>query len=606
MADFNPDQYLSEKTGNQGFNPDQYLSEKTQDAEEQPELREPSELSALATMAAKGLTSGLTGVAAGVGAAGGTAAGGKPDWESMKAAYQEALLAQKAKEDAARTKSPILGSAVELGTSLPTLAVGGSALKGLGMASKVAQGATLGAGMAASQYLGENADPTALGLAGHATVGGTLGGIGGKIGGALESRLDPEKLEVAGSKMAQEAMGMNSSKDLVSRYNPVTGLSERGGDVIKGTGKTAMEQGVLQGGRSNWYDNALDALDKNYQTLNPLLENVQAKLSPNISNIMDEVGPVTTKTSDVMQSVFDGVPQSSQRNLIIKKIGQQYTIYEQKLAQADGNLQALNDVKQELTTAATNLKPQIYNNGTASAEAELYKKMGGVVRQHIEDLASAADEGAGEQIHQVNNNIGRLNEILPSLKGAIRGGIPTSKEDLLGKVVGPLEGFAAKGLNNVSKMVQTPVGEIAQKATVVTPLAVTTSPFSQRMTGTIAGSVGNQLKEGVFGTPANAAEFPKNPEPQGTAEATKLSSSLYNATDESLKNVADGLRKTPGLEFYADHLDKAVDENNDSEKNRAIFLILQHPRARQLVTPINVLKNQEEKASNQILSRGGR
>lgn len=366
------------------------------------------------------------------------------------------------------------------------------------------------------------------------------------------------KLETAGSKMAQEAMGMNSAKDLTSEFNPMSGKVERGSDIIKGTGTTALDQGVLEGGTGQWYDNALTALKENSNKLSPLLKDAQSKLDPNMEQIVNQVGPIATKTSKVMQDIFDGVPQSSQKNLIVKKLGTQYSQYEQKLAAADGNLEALNQVKRELQTAAQNLSPQIYNNGTAKAEADLYKRLGGVVRQHIEDLASAADPGMGDQIHQVNKTIGNLSSMVPALQKTTRGGLPTNMKDLGQALTGPVEGFVAKGLNTASKVVQTPIGEIAQKTIPAVAKTAVNNPW-------------DSIKNNTSETPAQ--------------NSTKIAGFLYNATSDSLKNVASKLSKAPGMEHVAKSLEKSIMDNDIDAKNRAIFVIMQNPSSRKLVTP---------------------
>lgn len=530
-----------------------------------------SKLRSAGIAAAKGLTGGLTGVAAGVGAGLGSLSGGG----DYLPAYREGLEEQKQKEEAAHAAHPLISGAAELGASIPTLAVGGGLLKGAGIASPVAQGAILGGGSGVTNYLGQNADPTVGGLATAGGLGAGLGALGGKIGGIISNKLNPEKLEVAGSKMAQEAMGMNSAKDLTSEFNPMTGKSVKGSDIIKGTGTTAMDQGILKGSQGQWYDNAIGALEKNYNDLSPALKTAQAKLNPNLQNVLEEVGPITTKTPEVMQSIFDSVPQNSQKNLIVRKITQQYQNYEQKLAQADGNLEALNQVKRELTTAAQNLSPQIYNNGTAKVEADLYKRLGGVVRQHIEDLANASDEGAGDTIHHINDNIGKLTSMLPTLQKTTRGGfnIPTDTKSLAKTFLGPVESFAAKSLNKASKVIDTPAGDLVQKS--VTPAAQSiankaNNPWSQN------------IAKDAFGSEARADDF-YQPQASRTSKATQNASNLYNATNDSLKQVASNLKSVPGLEFYADHLNKAIDTDDEGEKNRAVFLILQNPKSRKMI-----------------------
>ena len=551
------------------------------------ETKQPSKLSAYGTMAAKGATAGLTGAAAGVGAALGTATGGKPDWQSMKKAYQEALQQQKDKEEAAKQQTGLPGKAVELAAGIPSMLVGGAALKGAGLTAPIVNAAGVGAGTGLANYIGQTPAPTASGAATATGIGAGLGTVGGAIGQKVGNVLNPESLDVSASKMAQEAMGMNSAKDLTSQYNPMTQQVERGSDIIKGTGTTALDQGVLKGGPSKWYDNALQALQSNSSKLSPLLNSTQQKLDANLPSVMEDVGAITTKTPDVMQSIFDSVPQTSQRNVIIKKITQQYQNYEQKLGQADGNLPALNAIKQELQTAAQNISPQIYTNGSAKVEADLYKRLGGVVRQHIEDLASAADPGAGDTIHTINQNTSNIMSMLPSLQKTTRGGIPTNLSDIAQKVVGPAEAFAAKG---ISAAANPSVQNVAQQA----PNALISNPETQekvqsKVIDTPAAPLEQEpmkvVSEKTVNNPFSQQTIQSARNPSKPIQATATASSLYNATDDSLKQVASTFNKTPGLQFYADHLNKAIDTDDQAEKNRAIFLILQNPIARKLVMP---------------------
>lgn len=528
-----------------------------------------------------GVTGGLSGAIAGAGNALGDVLGGgatqesadqsiglRPDLAAKPSkvadyhpSYSEGMADQLATEKAAHDQNPFAYNSAEFAGSILPVMAGGSALKAAGMASPVAQGAALGAGLGETNYLGSNADPTALGAVGSATLGAGLGAAGGKLGSLITPTA--QGLETQGSKLAQEAMGMNSAKDLTSQFNPMTGQVERGSDIIKGTGTTALNEGVLKGGQGKWYDNAIAALQNSYKKLPPLFSQAQSKIDQDPSAIIDEVGSITTKTPDIMQRIFDGVPQSSQKNVILRKIQQQYGEYAQKLEAADGNLQQLNQIKQELTTAAQNLKPQIYNNGSASAEADLYKQLGGVVRQHIEDLSNAAQDGLGDQIHQVNKTIGNLSSTIPSLQKLTRGGVPMDKADLAVKVLGPVEGFIAKGLNAASN-VDTPIGTLVQKTIPAAPTAITTNPWSQE----------NAQKE------AKKTVGPLNPQ-----SSSATASGLYNATDDSLRMVADKLGKQAGMGYTADYLKKALDDNDMNAKNRAIFLIMQSPSARKLVTP---------------------
>lgn len=566
-----------------------------------PKEGEPSELGALGTLAAKGATAGLTGVAAGLGAAAGTYSGGKQDWESLKKAYQEALKANKSKEEAAGQKAGLLGTGVELASSIPAMVVGGGALKGLGMASKVAQGTTLGGATGLSNYLGNNASPTASGAAGATGIGMGLGTIGGAIGSKLEGATDPEALETAASKLASKSVGIKPSRELARIYDSDTGKVLQGSDIIKGIGSTAMEEGALPltGGPGAIYDKTLDAIDSNYQKLNPLLQTAQQKLSQD-PNALEAVGNLGDKTADFLYDFRDSLGNRSDQDKIMKGLDDEFIPYIQKLVDADGNLQQLNVLKRGLQDQATDLNAAAYDNPASDLKpkAEFVKRLGGIVRQQIEDLANQADPGLGDQIADTNKTLSNLYTYRDAAKKLLDKGQSSSltkalnlpSQILTGNTTGRLAQMAsAKVANLASQNIDTPAGQLVQKVAVNTPLSVITNPFTQ-------GTINKSLPED--GVPDGAIE-PR----QGVSESSKLSTNLYNATDESLKGVADTLSKTPGLEYYADHLNRAIDTNDSGEKNRAIFLILQNPRSRELITPDKKLAEDKNNALRKFIQR---
>lgn len=605
MADqFDPDKYLAEKTqsaspSSNGFDPDKYLTEKTASADPEkeeaqqsaPKGEDWSKLQSAGQGALQGATAGFSDELGGAEGAIQDKLLGNPDKKSLKDLYKEYRDLQRNRNKKAEDANPgsYLAGNVAGAVGAGALAPGLLAPKSVAGAAGLGAAAGLGTSNAdltdpSLQSVGQAAKDTALGAG--------LGAAGGKIGQKLAGAANPEALETASSKLASSAVGLKPSKELTSVYDAASGQMKKGSNIIKGIGTTALETGSLPmtGGPSAMYDQSLKAINTAYQKLNPVLAQAQEKLTPNISQIVQDVGPITTKTPVVMQDIFDSIPETSQRNSIVKTIGDQYSMYEAKLGQAEGNLQALNDIKKELTSASKALAPQVYNNGTAKVEANLYKRLGGVVRQHIEDLASAADPGAGDQIGSINSDIGNLmtyndgakklmdktsSGLMDSAKtgatatagflaggplgAAITTGAKIAVEAGTGNPIGRLAKIGgAKALAATAKAVDTPAGQLTQKVIQQAPAKVLTSPFAQE-------KIQGKMTSG--------------------AKATQNSSNLYNATDDSLKDVASKFQQTPGLEFYADHLNKAIDNNDSGEKNRAIFLIMQNPKARKLITP---------------------
>jgi hypothetical protein len=424
-------------------------------------------------------------------------------------------------------------------------------------------------------------------------IGGTLGAVAGKIGQKLGSALNPEELETAGSKLASEAVGIKPSKELTRVFNKETGQMVEGSNTIKGIGKTAMEENALPmtGGPSNIYDKSLDAINHNYDKMNPLISQTQEKLDTNLPQYLDESGHIGDKAANFLYEFRNGLSQDPDQNAIMKKIEDKYMPYIEKLTQSDGNLQELNQFKRALQDKATDLSAAAYSQPASDLkpEAEFVKRLGGIVRQHIEDVATAADSNAGDQISNINKTLGNLytyrnaakklmdksfNGSLSDVKtgvavgagalaggpigGAIAGAAKLGLESSTGHPVDRLVKMAsARLLNKASKVVQTPIGEIAQKVVSDVPLATVSNPFTQ-------GQI--QKKYDV-------------PQP------SRVATNLYNATDDSLKNVANQFKQTPGLSSYAEPLNKAIDANDVGAKNRAIFLIMQNPMSRKLVTP---------------------
>ncbi len=58
---------------------------------------------------------------------------------------------------------------------------------------------------------------------------------------------------------------------------------------------------------------------------------------------------------------------------------------------------------------------------------------------------------------------------------------------------------------------------------------------------------------------------------------------VYDTTDNNLNSVAQKLRSTPGMEFKADSLEKAMQNNNQAQKNAIIFTLMQNPTTRKLL-----------------------
>lgn len=510
---------------------------------------------------------------------------GNPDNKSFKDLYKEYRDMHRQRNEQAQQQNPGSYLAGSIAAVVP-----GAVLAPELMAPKtIAGAATLGGaiGLGTSQQDLTEATPEVVeNTLEDIGKGAALGAAGGAVGQKLGKVLNPEALETAASKTASKAVGIKPSRELARVFDPSTGKVVQGSDVIKGIGKTAMEEGALPftGGADAIYDKSLDAIDNQYKILNPIMQKTQQQLSPVLDQSLEQVGGIGTKAANYLYDFQASLDQNPNQAQIMDKIEKKYLPYIQQLTNADGDLQQLTLFKRGLQEEATNLSTAAYDQPASDLkpEAEFVKNLGGIVRQHIEDLASTVDPDAGKQIADTNKTLSNLYTYNTAAKKLMDkgSGSPIHKIfDLPGELVtgNPTDRLAkiatAKALNQTSKIVQTPVGQLAQKAIVNAPLATVTNPFTQ-------GQV--------------------NAKP---TESSKIATNLYNATDDSLKELASNFKSTPGLQFYGDHLDKALATDDEGEKNRAIFLIMQNPTARKMVTPSKEVEKQDAKALQKYINR---
>lgn len=625
--DFDLNQYMKqnsqapkEESGDDSFDPQQYIKDNAQHLQspvKPPEDQQWSKAESMGQGAVQGATLGFSDEIGGaLGAlmekAADVVGKGSGDKKSLQELYEEYRDFQRKRNEDAQKANPMSNLAGQVGGAVGTaLLTGGvAAAPELGMlgraiqpAAKVAApllapktvpaAAALGAASALGSSNQDLVNPTPQSVVGTGkdlATGAALGALGGAIGQKVAGKLNPEDLEVAASKMASKSVGIKPSRELTRVYDPSTGKMIQGSDVIKGIGKTAMEEGTLPltGGPSNIYDKSLDAIDKNYQQLQPVMQQAQAKLSEDVPQALEAVGNVGDKSANFLYEFRESLANDPDANKIMDGIEKKYIPYIQNnIVPADGDLTKLMAVKKALQDKATDLSAAAYDQPASDLkpEAEFVKRLGGIVRQHIEDLANEVDPGAGEQIAQTNKKLSDLYSFRDAAKKLMDKG---STGSTFGKVLdipakiltdNSTERLAkmatAKVANQTAKAISTPAGQIAQKAVTNIPLSTVTNPFTQ-----------GRIQEKY------------NP-----SESTRVATNLYNATDDSLKEVASKMTSTPGLQFYGDHLNRAIDTNDVGEKNRAIFLILQNPQSRKLVTPDEQLKEQTKKSLNQMLNR---
>jgi hypothetical protein len=168
----------------------------------------------------------------------------------------------------------------------------------------------------------------------------------------------------------------------------------------------------------------------------------------------------------------------------------------------------------------------------------------------------------------------------PETAGALAGSLTAKAQRTL---VPALSKFGATP-GNVSKMLapsfvpeeesySTPAGDLTQKPAPKNPSI--NSPFAPEPT---------KSKHGYNNGGEVQPEQSSNDTPV-KAQTTQLASNLYNATDDSLRQVADHFKSTDALSGYGKQLHKALDDKDENLKNRVVFAIMQNPATRKLITP---------------------
>ena len=491
---------------------------------------------------------------------------GNPDKKSLEDLYKEYRDYQRKRNDQAQQANPgsyLAGNVA--GTALPAMIPGAASVGG-----GAALGATAGLGSSNADLV--NPDLDSLKEAGKdIAIGGTLGAAGGALGAGIKKLLNPETLEAAGSKLASSTLGVPAKAEVAKVWNPITRQYNINSNVVKGIGSTANEEGLLSltGGPDQMYEQASNAITRNQQKINPLLQQAQDQLNPILDDTLDNVGHIGDKTANFMQKYIDEIPESSQKNAIVNKIYKTYAPQLQNISQNDGNLVVLNGIKQDLQSTANSLNA--YGDRKLGPEAQFVKQLGGLVRQHIEDLANAAnpDSQLGAQIADTNSTLANLYTAKDAIGKTIQNGgkdsgLLSSAVSLPSKLITgysspQVAGIAgSKALLGVSKAVSTPLGQLVQRTATATPQGVVSSPFSVKAASSLAPT-SNQ----------------------------RLSSNLYNATDDSLHQVASKMSQEPNVSHYGEALEKAISANDEQAKNNAIFLILQNPASRKLLKPEN-------------------
>lgn len=520
---------------------------------------------------------------------------GNPDNKKMMDLYREYRDLQRRRNEAAQEQNP--GS--YLAGNIAGGVVSAAALPGMNtLKGATALGAATGLGTSGADLTSGNTSE--LARAGVDTaVGGGLGLLGGKVAQGIANKLSPGALQQAGSEMIASTAGMEPEEQAATAWvrNGDRWMKEpvEGG---KGTGQIAVEQGAAptMGGNPARIKATQQAIDNNYNKLDPLLDTAQENLDPKLDDTLNSVGHVGDKLANFYNQFVDNMGQTDQAQKIGIKLLRDNRGNIEKLSQLDGNLQALNAFKRDLQSQAD--RAGAYGPNQNKDAANFLKGMAGVVRQHIEDLANASDPASqlGSQIKEANNNINNLINFKDSMqdmsnqpqepsvvdmaKSMLGPGIKAAIGYKLGGPIGavalPMAGMAAnaamgqtmgttakilggKAMLSGAKAVSTPIGNIIMRTAPPIASKIISNPFSQE----ILQSQGQKLKP---------------------SDSTQIASTIYNADDTSLKKINNSFKQDPSLDNITSAFDRYFETKDPQDLNSATFLLLQNKNAIKLLT----------------------
>lgn len=381
------------------------------------------------------------------------------------------------------------------------------------------------------------------------------------------------KLEAGASKLAESAVKLNPRANIPVKFDEEAGRLLKDYKGTKGVGLSSLNEGAMPmtSGMEGVADANQQAIVKNFKDLDPVITSTQEKINQNPQKSIDEIGNIGDKLAQYHQDFVENLPELDNRAAINAKLQSQMDRM-QRITDADGNLPALIAEKKKIyqdTVAASKNAYSAVDKGEAESEATFLQGMGDIVKRHIEDLAGTVDPNAAQQIKGINQNISNLIKVQAGAEKQIGKGGGNVLSKTLSAPTKVITGFTpgqlgqiggARILNQAAKIVSTPAGSLAQKALPATKTVVE-NPWTNSLEHSIQQ---NQIKG---------------------QNSTTQAANLYNATDDSLTQVASKLQSQPGLGFLAQSLKEAIDNKDVGAKNRSIFLILQNPSSRKLVSP---------------------
>lgn len=606
--------------------PIEELHPKFEETSDIPQEVPPGQLESLLRGGAMGATFGAAPLISGGIQAAAQKLTGSP--EPISQLYKQ-TQGQSSKEfEAAQQANPLTYGAGELGGGI------GSAVLTAGAAPEAAttlRGAAELGGLALGKEVGKRA---AVGATTGATVGGLAGGFqskGGLIGATPEEEQQLVKdighgiqsgaslgsvLSLVGSGLGVSANTlldkMSGSQNVFLRN--VADYIKKGAAGEKLTGEKALLEG--QEGKTPLAQrdtsNSRELLDKISKADNELGQDVGNSLekATEAGQTVNIEEPITVSAKAV-DSYFDKNPaialdpqaRNNLRSLLFQKGEIKPLQAKSVIDEMDG---ILNQLKGDTSTIA---------NATRQIVGGFRKDLSGALKDQIPEYAKTAErfENFRQMVPETILSGGTPSD----LSSVYYGSLKNKEESLFDSIKNMLQGATKPGeaekaetfsnlANNLKQLEQNEKANLAQgniQDTVFDKMGSTAPDLINDIKSKADESVGRQTVFGAAPTPPGGKIVPtvaRTLVGYGKGEVlnlanklgslgakgaspAKLSSNVYDMTNEQLPIVINALKGVPGLDHLTTHLQKGLSDKNESIKNAALFSIMQNPKAREAI-----------------------
>ena len=574
MADFNPDQYLQEKTGSQGFNPDSYLQEKLGQRLPASSPNNSDSLQDFATSAVNAAQLGLGAqIQAGI-HAGMDVASGLSSPSDLIDLYKQYEAQNRNENKQAAINSPKASFAGNLvGGAVPAVLTAGMINPAETYAGAALQGAGLGAGYGALAGAGESEgslldNPTLLakdigkGALGGAITGGVLSpvlhGVGDALGALKNSKLGTafgEGLEgnLYLSKAGTGAIRSDIEEQSGDLASKILGAANSIGEDLQNSVNGATAQGVtIPIGEDQL--GAINSLFDLYRDNNFLIDN---------KKVNDLFGKIFRKEDLTPDEAY------TLKQFIKSSLGKLYRSTD------PGQLQAAEIAKNfmgDLNDKIAQYVPGFQEN------SDRYHNFLNMIPETIADddkfLSTAKDKES-----KISNDLnwlitrggseGRTGIDAKAIKFNLDKNVDMlESQEMLKKLFDPNYESVFDKMGMTAKDFKDQISTLTQRQSTLQA----TQGFS-----TPVGFNPNKV-------PANVAYNASNIAGRAMKKPVEIAKSVYEASDTALRGIADHLSQVMPDNYLSSSLINALDNRSDAAKNAVLFAMMQNPKVRTSVS----------------------